>query len=105
MAEAIAKSCQAKAHIVAADEREGGRRALLNLGHTFAHAFEAAGGYDGRILHGEAVAIGLICAHDLSCELGLAPGQDRQRVRAHLAQLGLLLGWMPFPTFNLKKPR
>lgn len=88
-AEAIARSCQAKADVVAEDERESGRRALLNLGHTFAHAFEAAGLYDGRILHGEAVSIGMVCAHRLSRDLGLASGQDLERVIRHLEALGL----------------
>lgn len=86
---AILQSCQAKADVVAADERESGRRALLNLGHTFAHAFEAAGKYDGRILHGEAVSVGLVCAHALSRDLGLATGQDLGRLIAHLRALGL----------------
>ena len=103
VAEAIARSCQAKADVVAADEREDGRRALLNLGHTFAHAFEAAGGYDGRILHGEAVAVGLLCAHDLSTELGLASGQDRERVRAHLTSLGLATDLSAFPDVSFDK--
>lgn len=89
VAEAIARSCTAKAKIVAEDEREAGRRALLNLGHTFAHAFESSGGYDGRILHGEAVSIGLVCAHRLSQQLGLASGQDLDRVIRHLDRLGL----------------
>ena len=88
-AEAIVRSCQAKARIVAEDEREQGHRALLNLGHTFAHAFETVGGYDGRILHGEALAIGLICAHRLSCDLGLASRQDLDRLIRHLQQVGL----------------
>ena len=103
LAEAIAQSCRAKADVVAEDEREGGRRALLNLGHTFAHAFEAVGGYDGRILHGEAVAIGLVCAQDLSTELGLAPGQDRERVRAHLSKLCLATDLSGFPDIAFSK--
>lgn len=83
-AEAIARCCEAKAEFVAADEREAGRRALLNLGHTFAHALEAATGYTGRLLHGEAVAVGCVMAHRLSATLGLAPAADAERVAAHL---------------------
>ena len=82
-------SCRAKARVVAEDERETGRRALLNLGHTFGHALEAECGYDGRLLHGEAVAIGMVMAHDLSVRLGLCPPADARRARAHLAAVGL----------------
>lgn len=78
--EAIARSCQNKADVVAADERETGNRALLNLGHTFGHAIEAHGQYDGRALHGEAVSVGMVMAHQVSHALGLLPGQDLQRV-------------------------
>ncbi|MDF1722319.1 MAG: 3-dehydroquinate synthase [Minwuia sp.] len=88
-AEAVARSCQAKADIVAADERENDQRALLNLGHTFGHALEAEGGYDGRLLHGEAVAIGMVQALEFSVRLGLCPGQDAVRARRHLARVGL----------------
>ena len=87
--EAVARSCQAKADIVAADEREDDQRALLNLGHTFGHALEAEGGFDGRLLHGEAVAIGMVQALDFSVRMGLCPGQDVERVRRHLKQVGL----------------
>jgi 3-dehydroquinate synthase len=88
--EAIAVSCQAKADIVARDELETGDRALLNLGHTFGHALEAATAYDGaRLVHGEAVAIGLALAHRFSARLGLAPEGDATRVEAHLATVGL----------------
>jgi 3-dehydroquinate synthase len=88
--EAIAASCAAKAAIVARDETEQGDRMLLNLGHTFAHAFERLTGYDGaRLVHGEAVAIGLVCAFRFSTMLGLCPGQDAARVEAHLAAAGL----------------
>jgi 3-dehydroquinate synthase len=87
---AIAESCRAKARIVAADERETGERALLNLGHTFGHALEAACGYDAeRLVHGEAVAIGMVLAHDFSVAEGLAPAADAERARAHLAAAGL----------------
>jgi 3-dehydroquinate synthase len=87
--EAVARSCDAKARTVAADERESGVRALLNLGHTFGHALEAEGGYDGTILHGEAVAIGMMQAFELSARLGLCPGQDVARVRQHFSAVGL----------------
>ena len=86
---AIAVSCRSKAAIVARDEREGGDRALLNLGHTFAHALEAESGYDGRLLHGEAVAIGLHMAFALSSELGLCPQQETDRLQRHLISTGL----------------
>jgi 3-dehydroquinate synthase len=86
---AVLESCRAKAAVVAADEREGGVRALLNLGHTFAHALEAASGYGDELLHGEAVALGMVLAFDLSVRLGLCPAADAERVRAHLAGAGL----------------
>jgi 3-dehydroquinate synthase len=86
---AVLESCRAKAAVVAADEREGGTRALLNLGHTFAHALESTCGYGGALLHGEAVALGLVLAFDLSVRLGLCPAEDADRVRAHLGAVGL----------------
>ena len=86
---AVERSCAAKARIVAADEREAGQRALLNLGHTFAHALEAALGYGAALLHGEAVAIGMVLAFDLSVRLGLAPAADAARLRRHLQSVGL----------------
>ncbi|HUD51234.1 3-dehydroquinate synthase [Parvibaculum sp.] len=86
---AIVKSCEAKAAIVAADERESNVRALLNLGHTFGHALEAATGFSNRLVHGEGVAVGMALAFDLSARLGLCPGQDAIRVRRHLARAGL----------------
>jgi 3-dehydroquinate synthase len=86
---AIAVCCRAKAAIVARDERETGERALLNLGHTFGHALEAGCGFSGRLLHGEAVALGMVMAFDFSVRKGLAHGQDAGRVRAHLAAMGL----------------
>ena len=86
---AIHTSCTAKARIVAEDEREGGVRALLNLGHTFAHALEAELGYTGHLPHGEAVAIGMIMAFELSSRLGLCPKEDPKRVRAHFDAMGL----------------
>ena len=87
--QAIAESCKAKAAIVGADERESGARALLNLGHTFGHALEAECGYSDDLLHGEAVAIGMVMAYDLSARLGLCPLEDAARVQRHLASLGL----------------
>ncbi|MDP1732324.1 MAG: 3-dehydroquinate synthase [Devosia sp.] len=88
-AEAIARACAAKARFVLADEKETGIRALLNLGHTFGHALEAATGYSDRLLHGEGVAIGMVLAHGFSARLGLAPSQDTGRVAAHLKAAGL----------------
>lgn len=89
-AEAIAVSCQAKADVVARDEFEQGDRALLNLGHTFGHALEAATGYDGaRLVHGEGVAIGMALAHRFSARLNLASPDDAARVEAHLSEVGL----------------
>jgi 3-dehydroquinate synthase len=85
----VLESCRAKAAVVAADEREGGVRALLNLGHTFAHALEAACGYGDELRHGEAVALGMVLAFDLSVRLGLCPAADAARVRTHLAAVGL----------------
>jgi 3-dehydroquinate synthase len=89
---AVTRSCEAKAAIVAADEREGGVRALLNLGHTFGHALETATGYSDRLLHGESVAIGTVLAFELSARLGLCPPDDARRVRAHLQAVGLPTG-------------
>ena len=86
---AVAASCRAKARIVGADEREADARMLLNLGHTFAHAFETALGFDAALLHGEAVAAGMALAFDLSAALGLCPAEDARRVRRHLAGSGL----------------
>src|SRR5438552_1568769 len=86
---AIATSCRAKAAIIVRDERELGERALLNLGHTFAHALEAAAGFSDRLLHGEAVAIGLALAFAFSARLGLLPQGEAERVARHLATVGL----------------
>ncbi len=86
---AVTTSCRAKADIVGADERESGDRALLNLGHTFGHALEAATGFGQRLLHGEGVAIGMVLAFELSVRLGLCPAEDAARARAHLAGVGL----------------
>jgi 3-dehydroquinate synthase len=86
---AIAVSCAAKARVVGADERESGQRALLNFGHTFGHALEAECGYGDELLHGEAVAIGMVMAFELSARLGLCPNADAGRVARHLASVGL----------------
>ncbi len=87
---AIAVSCRAKAAIVARDERETGDRALLNLGHTFGHALEAACGFSDRLLHGEAVAIGMALAFEFSAtRQGLLPKAEAARVVRHLATVGL----------------
>lgn len=88
--EAIAVSCQAKADVVVADERENGRRALLNLGHTFGHALEAATQYDSkRLVHGEGVSIGMVLAHQFSARMNLASPDLAARVEAHLRAVGL----------------
>jgi 3-dehydroquinate synthase len=88
-AKAVATSCKAKAAIVARDERETGERALLNLGHTFGHALEAATGYSGRLLHGEGVALGMVLAFKLSAKLKFCKPADVTRVIAHLDKAGL----------------
>jgi 3-dehydroquinate synthase len=94
---AIGRACEMKAEIVNQDERETGRRALLNLGHTFAHALEAETGYGDALLHGEAVAIGMVLAFELSARLGLCPRADAERVRAHIAAVGLPTGFPAHP--------
>ena len=86
---AVTRAVQMKADIVARDETEQGERALLNLGHTFCHALEAATGYSGRLLHGEGVAIGCALAFELSARLGLCAQEDPGRVRAHLRSMGM----------------
>ncbi|MGL4728946.1 MAG: 3-dehydroquinate synthase [Bosea sp. (in: a-proteobacteria)] len=87
---AVAQSCRAKAAVVIRDEHEHGDRALLNLGHTFGHALERACNYDGaRLVHGEAVAIGMAMAFRFSLALELCPGQDAVRVEQHLRNAGL----------------
>ncbi|WP_373635424.1 3-dehydroquinate synthase [Yoonia sp. SS1-5] len=86
---AVTRSCQMKADIVQRDETEQGDRALLNLGHTFCHALEAATGYSDRLLHGEGVAIGCALAFELSSRLGLCSQEDPSRVRAHLRDMGM----------------
>ena len=95
---AIVRACEMKAEIVNQDERETGRRALLNLGHTFAHALEAETGFGGLLLHGEAVSIGMVLAFDLSVALGLCPAADAARVRTHFEKIGLPAHVPPHPT-------
>ncbi len=96
--EAIATSCQAKADVVAADERENGLRALLNLGHTFGHALEAATEYDSRrLVHGEGVSIGMVLAHQFSARMNLASPDDARRVEAHLGEVGLPVSMAQIP--------
>ncbi len=88
--QAIATSCQAKSDVVVADERENGPRALLNLGHTFGHALEAATAYDSaRLVHGEGVSIGMVLAHEFSARMNLASPDDAKRVETHLKAVGL----------------
>lgn len=89
LAQAVSICCQAKAAIVKEDEFEHGRRALLNLGHSFGHALEGLAGFDGSVLHGEAVSAGMLMAYEYSQGIGLCSGQDVQRLRAHLSALDL----------------
>lgn len=86
--EAIIKSCEAKAFVVANDEKESGARALLNLGHTFGHALEAEVGYTDDLFHGEAVAIGMILAFELSEKMNLCPASDVERIKTHFDIIG-----------------
>ena len=86
---AVKRACEMKAAIVERDETEQGERALLNLGHTFCHALEAATGYSDRLLHGEGVAIGCALAFELSARLGLCAQEDPSRVRAHLKAMNM----------------
>ncbi|SIS78778.1 3-dehydroquinate synthase [Roseivivax lentus] len=86
---AVKRSVEMKAEIVVRDETEQGDRALLNLGHTFCHALEAATGYSDRLLHGEGVAIGCALAFELSARLGLCPQEEPGRVRAHLRAMAM----------------
>jgi len=86
---AVTRSVEMKAGVVARDEHETGDRALLNLGHTFCHALEAATGYSDRLLHGEGVAIGCALAFETSARLGLCAQEDPSRVRAHLKAMGM----------------
>ena len=100
-AAAVAKACAGKAGVVVRDERESGERALLNLGHTFGHAFERLTNYDGeRLVHGEGVAIGIACAFRFSHRLGLCGALDVARVEAHLAAAGLPTRIAEIPGFD-----
>ncbi len=89
LGESVRASCVAKAKIVAEDEREAGKRALLNLGHTFGHALESATGFGDVLIHGEAVAIGTIMAFRMAVRLGLCPQGDCDEVIAHFLDVGL----------------
>ena len=94
---AVRRSCEMKAEIVARDEHERGDRALLNLGHTFGHALEAATGYSDRLLHGEAVAIGMALAFEVSARMGTCPQEDPSRLRAHLSAMGMKMDFCDIP--------
>ena len=87
---AVSHSCEMKAEIIINDEKEHGNRALLNLGHTFCHALEAATGYSDRMLHGEGVAIGCILAFDLSAKMGLTSQEDPVRIKQHFSEMGMM---------------
>ncbi len=97
--EAVRRSCEMKAGVVVRDETEQGERALLNLGHTFGHALEAATGYSDRLLHGEGVAIGCMLAFEVSAALGLCAQEVPGRIGVHMAAMGLRrsLGDVPGP--------
>ena len=95
--QAVRICCAAKAAIVGRDEREAGARALLNLGHTFGHALETETGYGPELLHGEAVAIGIVMAFELSSALGLCAAGDVERIRHHFAGVGLPVGLLSSP--------
>jgi 3-dehydroquinate synthase len=95
--EAVRRSVQMKADLVVRDETEQGDRALLNLGHTFGHALEAATGYGDRLLHGEGVSIGCALAFELSARLGICAQEAPSRVRAHLGEMGMKLDLHDIP--------
>ena len=105
LAQAVARSVEMKAEIVAEDETEQGRRALLNLGHTFGHALEAEAGYDGALLHGEAVAAGQALAFRFSAGHGLCTSQDARRAASAIADAGLptALADIPGHPFNAER--
>ena len=88
-AKAVATSCREKARVVVADEHESGERAYLNLGHTFGHALEAECGYDGTLLHGEGVAIGMVLAFEVSASMNMVSQEAPQRIANHLKSVGL----------------
>lgn len=97
LSKAVRVAVRAKAAIVAADEREQGQRALLNLGHTFAHALETQAGYDGALLHGEAVGAGMALAFNFSARAGLCDPAIAARVTAHLAAAGFVTDLRQLP--------
>ena len=99
---AVGASVAHKARIVMADEREAGERALLNLGHTFGHALETITGYGPLLLHGEAVAIGMVMAFRLSAEMGLCSHVEAHEVREHIGSIGLPVTPPPF-AYDLDK--
>ena len=102
---AIERAVRAKAAIVAADEREAGVRALLNFGHTFAHAIEAEAGMDGGVLHGEAVGCGMALAYRFSARLGLCTAADSARVDAHLKRAGFATHLAQLPAGRYESAR
>jgi 3-dehydroquinate synthase len=97
---AVTASCEAKARVVAADEREEGLRETLNFGHTFGHALEAETGFSDALLHGEAVGFGMVLAARLSAERGLCPEADARRLARHVAQMGLPASFARLPQFR-----
>ena len=101
----VSLCCKAKAEIVMLDELETSERALLNLGHTFGHALETEAGYNGTLLHGEAVAAGLVIAAKLSTKLGLCSNKDYLRIKSHLDSVGLptKVKDLPFSKLNKEK--
>jgi len=94
----VRESCRMKAHIVAEDEREADRRALLNFGHTFGHALEAETGFGGTLLHGEAVAMGMVMACRLSARMGLITEDVESELAEHFAGLGMKAHLSDVPT-------
>ena len=98
---AILRSCSIKANIIKNDEKESGNRALLNLGHTFAHAIESFGNHDGRIVHGEAVAIGICMAFNFSCKLGFCVKKDADQVINLFNISGLPTSLLHVPNLNI----
>lgn len=96
--EIVAKSCKIKANVVAQDEKEYGLRRILNFGHTFGHIFETETNYSGEILHGEAVAIGMVLAAKMSQDLGLLSKNDVERIKSHLKEANL-----PVSAYNVRK--
>lgn len=105
VARAVTVSCEAKARVVAADEREAGLRETLNFGHTFGHALEAESGFSDALLHGEAVAFGMVLAARLSVVLGHCPAKDADRVAAHLAAIGLPARFKSLPQYKWNAER